>query len=224
MTFLLASLRERRSTFVGAFVALCLGAALFTMSALILLSGGAGVPERYAAAPVVVHSGAADPATFLEAAPFAPADTERLARRLGALPGVRAAVPDRSFAAQALDGGRPVGEQRPGDRLGRGWSSAALAPYRLVSGRAPRQADEVVVDRSLGFATGRRITLLTASGPGAFAVSGTVGGPGYYVTDARAAQLAGGGGGGAGRGAPPPPPPPPGGAGGWGGGPAGAGT
>ncbi|MFD5558425.1 FtsX-like permease family protein [Streptomyces sp. NPDC127068] len=192
MTYLLASLRERRTAFVGAFAALCLGAALFTMSALVLLSGGAGVPERYAAAPVVVHSGAADPATFLEAAPFAPADTERLTRRLGALPGVRAAVPDRSFAAQALDGRRPVGEQRPGDRLGRGWSSAALAPYRLVSGRAPRQADEVVVDRSLGFATGRRITLLTASGPGAFRVSGTVGGPGYYVTDARAAELAGG--------------------------------
>ncbi|MFE9663249.1 FtsX-like permease family protein [Streptomyces sp. NPDC005955] len=192
MTFLLASLRERWTVFVGAFVALCLGAAIFTMSALVLLSGGAGVPERYAAAPVVVHSGAADPATFLEAAPFAPADTERLTRRLAALPGVRAAVPDRSFAAQALDGGRPVGEQRPGDRLGHGWSSAALAPYRLVSGRAPRQADEVVVDRSLGFATGRRITLLTASGPGAFRVSGTVAGPGYYVTDARAAELAGG--------------------------------
>ncbi|MFH8617663.1 FtsX-like permease family protein [Streptomyces sp. NPDC017979] len=188
----LAFLRERRTAFVGAFTALCLGAAILTTSALILLSGGSGVPERYAGTPVLVQSGPLDPVTFHEAAPFAPGDVRRLARDLAALPGVRVAVPDRSFYAQAVDGARPLGDQRAGDRLGHGWSSAALAPYRLITGRAPRTADEVAVDRSLGLATGARTTLLTADGPVPFTVSGTVDGPGYYLTDARAAELSAG--------------------------------
>ncbi|MEU5974573.1 FtsX-like permease family protein [Streptomyces sp. NPDC047315] len=188
----LAFLRERRSAFVGSFTALCLGAAVLAMSALVLLSGGSGVPERYAGTPVLVQSGPLDQATFHEAAPFAPAAVRRLTSDLAGLPGVHAAVPDRSFYAQAVDGPRPLDEQRAGDRLGHGWSSAALAPYRLASGRAPRAADEVALDRSLGLATGARTTLLTADGPAPFTVSGTVDGPGYYLTDARAAELSGG--------------------------------
>ncbi|MEU3599029.1 ABC transporter permease [Streptomyces sp. NPDC006798] len=188
----LAPLRERRTAFAGAFTALAVGAALLTASALILLSGGSGIPDRFTGTPVLVHSGPHDPLTFDEAAPFAPRTTERLVRELGALPGVRAAVPDRPFPAQALRAGQPVGEQRPGDLAGNSWSAAALAPYRLTSGHAPAAANEVAVDRSLGLAPGRSVTLLTAEGPTPFTVSGTVDGPGFHVTDSRAAALSGG--------------------------------
>ncbi|MDG4864731.1 FtsX-like permease family protein, partial [Streptomyces sp. T-3] len=63
---------------------------------------------------------------------------------------------------------------------------------RLAAGLAPRQPDEVALDRSLGLAPGTPVELLTAGGLAQFTVSGTVDGPGYYVTDARAAQLSGG--------------------------------
>lgn len=191
----LATVRARRTAFAGSFAALCLGVAVLTMSALILLSGDGGVPARYAGAPVLVRSaqgGTGPDGVFLERAPWSARQTEELTRALGALPGVRRAVPDRSFSAQAVVGGEPVGRQRAGERLGHGWSAAALTPYRLTAGRAPQRADEVALDRALGARPGERITLLTAAGPGRFTVSGTVDGPGYYLTDERAAALSGG--------------------------------
>ncbi|WP_327351973.1 FtsX-like permease family protein [Streptomyces sp. NBC_01304] len=189
-----ASLRERPVTFAGSFVALCLGVAILTMSALVLLSGGSGVPERFAGTPLVVQSGqgSAGSGVFLEKYPFSPERADELKRELAALPGVSRAIPDHAFYAQALIDGKPAGEQTKGDRLGHGWSSAALAPYRLAAGQAPRQPDEVALDRSLGLAPGAPVTLLTAEGPAKFTVSGTVDGPGYYLTDTRAAQLSGG--------------------------------
>ncbi|MFF8811642.1 FtsX-like permease family protein [Streptomyces pactum] len=190
----LATVRERRTALAGSFLALCLGVAILTMSALILLSDGTRVPARYAGTPVVVKSteGRGQPGQFLDAAPWSPARTAELTRRLAAVPGVRAAVPDRSFYAQAVLDGTPAGDQEKGERQGHGWSSAALAPYRLTEGRPPRHAHEVALDRTLGPRPGDRVTLLTARGPAPFTVSGTVDGPGYYLTDATAARLAGG--------------------------------
>ncbi|MES4907003.1 MULTISPECIES: ABC transporter permease [unclassified Streptomyces] len=192
-----ATVRARRTAFAGSFTALCLGVAVLTMSALILLSGDGGVPGRYAGAPVLVRSaqGSAGPdGVFLEQAPWSARRTGELTRELAAMPGVRRAVPDRSFYAQAVADGDPARDdrQRKGDRLGHGWSAAALAPYRLTAGRAPHRADEVAIDRALGARPGERITLLTAAGPERFTVSGTVDGPGYYLTDERAAELSGG--------------------------------
>ncbi|KAK1180683.1 ABC transporter permease [Streptomyces sp. NBS 14/10] len=192
-----ATVRARRTAFAGSFTALCLGVAVLTMSALILLSGDGGVPGRYAGAPVLVRSaqgGTGPDGVFLERAPWSARQTEELTRALAAVPGVRRAVPDRSFYAQAVADGEPIRDagQRKGDRLGHGWSSAALAPYRLTAGRAPHRSDEVALDRALGARPGERITLLTAAGPERFTVSGTVDGPGYYLTDERAAELSGG--------------------------------
>ncbi|MDX3226837.1 FtsX-like permease family protein [Streptomyces sp. ME19-01-6] len=189
-----ATVRARRTAFAGSFTALCLGVAILTMSALILLSGDGGVPGRYAGAPVLVQSaqGTGPDGVFLERAPWSARQTKELSRALDAVPGVRRAVPDQSFYAQAVVGGEPVGRQRKGDRLGHGWSGAALAPYRLTAGRAPHRPDEVALDRALGARPGERITLLTAAGTGRFTVSGTVDGPGYYLTDERAAALSGG--------------------------------
>ncbi|MGI5351771.1 ABC transporter permease [Streptomyces sp. CA-250714] len=185
----LSTVRERWPAFLGSFVAVALGVAVVTMSALILLSGGSGVPERLAGAPVLVRASAGDQVggKFAEPPPWEPGHATELRRKLDRLPGVRAAVADRSFYAQL-----PDTEQDKSERQGHGWSSAALASYGLHDGRAPTKHDHIALDRSYGHQPGDRITVLTADGPHRFTVSGTLDGPGYYVTDTRAAALAGG--------------------------------
>ncbi|MGP3977411.1 ABC transporter permease [Streptomyces sp. 8N114] len=170
-------------------MAVALGVTVVTMSALMLLSGGTAVPERLAGAPVLVRAPAGEQVggQFAEPPPWAPGHATELGRKLARLKGVRAAVADRSFYAQL-----PGREQEKGERQGHGWSSAALASYGLHDGRAPTKPDHIALDRSYGHQPGDRVTVLTADGPHRFIVSGTLDGPGYYVTDARAAALAGG--------------------------------
>ncbi|MGO4757707.1 hypothetical protein AB4212_55450, partial [Streptomyces sp. 2MCAF27] len=106
-----ATVRARRTAFAGSFTALLLGVAVLTMSALILLSGDGGVPGRYAGAPVLVRSaqgGTGPDGVFLERAPWPAQQTKELTRALTAVPGVRRAVPDRSFYAQAVADGGPA--------------------------------------------------------------------------------------------------------------------
>ncbi|MDN0200519.1 ABC transporter permease [Streptomyces sp. S.PNR 29] len=185
----LATVRERWTSFLGSFVAVALGVAVVAMSGLVLLSEGTGVPERLAGAPVLVQSpaGTRSEGVFVENPPWPPERAETLRRTLAELPGVASAVADRSFYAQAVGS-----EQRAGERQGHPWSAAALAAYGLSAGRGPATADEIVVDEALGRAPGETVTVLTAHGPRRWSVSGTVNGPGYYVTDRRAAELAGG--------------------------------
>ncbi|TDC09628.1 ABC transporter permease, partial [Streptomyces sp. 8K308] len=184
-----AMVRGRWVSLLGSFVAVAVGVAVVTMSALILLSGGTGVPERLAGAPVLVASpeGARVGGVFTQPPPWAPERAERLRAALAALPEVESAVPVRDFYAQAVGT-----EQRAGERQGHGWSTAALASYGLAAGGPPAAADDIVVDRALGTRPGERVTILTADGPVDFTVSGTMAGPGYYVTDERAGELAGG--------------------------------
>ncbi|WP_433539770.1 ABC transporter permease [Streptosporangium sandarakinum] len=182
--------RGGRSGFAGAFVALFLGVALVSMTALVFASAGPRVPARYAGTAVLVRAPAAVQAdgSFLADRPWPPETVRLLTDRLKAVPGVVAAVPDRSFYAQPVIGGRPD----PGRLEGRPWSSAALAPHRLVSGSPPSGDREVVVEHALGLAPGSAVTLLTAAGPVPYAVSGTADGPGLYLGDAAAARLSGG--------------------------------
>ncbi|GAB3134548.1 ABC transporter permease [Microbispora hainanensis] len=182
-------LRGRWTGLAGTFVALCLGAAVLTASALLLTSAGPRVPARYAAAPLLVHAPGmpGDDNGFAENRPWSPETVESLVRALTAVPGVAAAVPDRAFYAQAVVGGRPGGGHEA-----RGWSTAALAPHRLVAGSPPVRAGEVVLDRALGLAPGSPVTLLTAEGPVPYTVSGLTDGPGPYVSDGEAARLGGG--------------------------------
>ncbi|MER5643088.1 FtsX-like permease family protein [Streptosporangium sp. NPDC002524] len=181
--------RERRSGFAGTFVALCLGSAITSMSALAYASAGPQVPERLAGAPVLVRAPAAVRAdgNFTPDRPWSPETVTSLAGRLAAVPGVAAAVPDHVFYAQPVVGGRPGGDGR-----GHAWSAAALAPYPLTSGRAPERDGEVVLDRALGAGPGTRVTLLTSAGPVPYTVTGTVDEAGPYLSDAAAARLAGG--------------------------------
>ncbi|MBG0831234.1 ABC transporter permease [Planomonospora sp. ID67723] len=182
--------RGRWSGFAGAFVALCLGVALISMTALVYVSAAPRVPDRYEGTGVLVRAPAAEQAEgfFLEDRPWSPEAVTVLTGRLRGVPGVTAAVADRSFYAQAVVGGRPV----PGYSRGHGWSSVALAPYGPVEGRPPERDGEVVLDRALGISPGSPVTLLTAAGPVPYTVTGTLDAPGFHVTDAAAARLSGG--------------------------------
>ncbi|MFB9877401.1 FtsX-like permease family protein [Planobispora siamensis] len=186
----LETVRGRWSGFAGAFVTLCLGVALISMTALVHVSASPHVPDRYAGAGVLVRTPVVEQVEgfFLEDRPWSPETVAELTGRLRAIPGVAAAVPDRSFYAQAVAAGRPV----PADLRGYGWASTALAPYEPVAGRAPQRPGEVVLDRDLGLSPGSPVTLLTAAGPAPYTVTGTLDAPGFHVTDAEAARLSGG--------------------------------
>ncbi|WP_406840622.1 FtsX-like permease family protein [Streptomyces sp. AHU1] len=178
-------LRTRWVTFVGGFVALCLGVALIAVMGLVLassLDAPARGPERFAAAPVVVKGQDAlkvptsigDRSQKLARPRAVPDDTVARLRGLGTV------VEDRSFAVRAEGG--------PADLVGHPWSTAAFAPYELGTGRAPEAADEVVVSGDWARA-GTRVR----TGGGTVRVVGTVAGLGFenavFYTDARAAEL-----------------------------------
>ena len=181
----LRTLRSRWITFVGSFVALCLGVALIAVMGLALASSLHAPhrqPERFAAAPVVVKG----PDTLRVSTPNG--DRVRKLARPRAVPAAVVAklrklgtvVEDRSFAVRARGG--------PGDLVGHPWSTAAFAPYGIDAGRAPRAADEVVV--SGGWAKpGERVR----TDRGTVRVVGTVAGRGFedavFYTGVRAAQL-----------------------------------
>ncbi|MFE9368638.1 ABC transporter permease [Streptomyces sp. NPDC006711] len=181
----LRTLRTRWVTFVGSFVALCLGVALIAVMGLALASSldapGRG-PERFAAAPVVVkgQDTLVVPTSIGErtrklAQPRAvPDDAVAKLRHLGTV------VEDRSFAVRCEGG--------PADLVGHPWSTAAFAPYRLDAGRAPEAADEVVVSGDWA-RPGARVR----TDAGTVRVVGTVAALGFenavFYTDPRAAEL-----------------------------------
>ncbi|MEU2975942.1 FtsX-like permease family protein [Streptomyces hirsutus] len=181
----LRTLRTRRVTFLGSFVALSLGVALLTVTGLALassLDAPDRAPERFAAAAVVVRGQDTlrvptplGVRTQELAQPRAvPAGTVSKLEKLGRV------VQDRSFAVRAEGG--------PGALVGHPWSTAAFAPYGIDAGRAPRTADEVVVTG--GWAEpGERVR----TDRGTVRVVGTVPDRGFedavFYTDARAARL-----------------------------------
>ncbi|MGX1118688.1 putative ABC transport system permease protein [Streptomyces ambofaciens] len=188
LTLTLSTLRTRWVSFVGSFVALALGVALLTLTGLALaasLDAPDRVPERFAAAPVVVRG-----QDTLRVPTPSGERTEELARPR-AVPGAVVArlerlgtvVEDRSFPVRVRGG------HGPGELVGHPWSTAAFAPYRIDAGRAPRTADEVVVTGDWA-APGERVR----TDRGTLRVVGTVPGLGFedavFFTDARAAELA----------------------------------
>ncbi|MEU1690065.1 FtsX-like permease family protein [Streptomyces hirsutus] len=181
----LRTLRTRRVTFLGSFVALSLGVALLTVTGLALASS-LDAPdralERFAAAAVVVRgqdtlrvpTPIGDRTQELAQPRAVPAGTVSKLEKLGRV------VQDRSFAVRAEGG--------PGALVGHPWSTAAFAPYGIDAGRAPRTADEVVVTG--GWAEpGERVR----TDRGTVRVVGTVPDRGFedavFYTDARAARL-----------------------------------
>ncbi|MFJ4767676.1 ABC transporter permease [Streptomyces uncialis] len=186
---ILANVRERWSGFLAAFAAVLVGVALITTTLIIYDSSLPKVQSRLSGAPALVIPGEAvdEDGSPADRVPWSGNETSALVEGLSDVPGVASVVVDRSFYAQAFRAGEPVADEGAPE-AGHGWSSARLAPYRLVTGRAPAAADEVVVDRSLGFAAGSALTVNLTAGRTGFRVVGTVDGPGYYFTDALAAR------------------------------------
>lgn len=190
MMLTLAQLRSRWSGLVGGFVVIMLGVALVTTTMLVIIASEAKVPDRLAGAPIVLTQ---HPASSLSGStgtrqPWDDSAGKRLAVDLQAVTGVDTPVVDRSFYAQIVDEGKPIGDAET-TTAGHGWSSTKLAPYRLTTGTAPNDADDVVVGDSLGIDVGQTVGLLTASGERRVTVTGTVDGPGIYVSDAMAERL-----------------------------------
>ncbi|MFI6740228.1 FtsX-like permease family protein [Nonomuraea sp. NPDC050451] len=158
ISFALRMLRHRKAGFAGAFVALLCAAALVTACGMLLETGlrGGVAPERYAGAPVIVagdqyvrqsKESGKEKAKLLSERRWIPAS---LARDLARVPGVTKVVTEVSFPYAGF--------------TAHGWESAALTPFTLAEGRAPKAADEVVVDaRHAGRAIpGHRVVGVTA--------------------------------------------------------------
>jgi putative ABC transport system permease protein len=165
----LGTLNGRKGGMLGAYAAVALAVVLVVSSGILLESSlRAPLPvERLAGADVVVQadtslSAGGDVSVLLPERARLP---EGLADRLAAVPGVHAAVADRSFAVTGADGASLTGH---------GWSSAALTPLHLVAGAPPRGAGDVVLDAASGSGVGDRVEVATAAGRRVFTVRGLV--------------------------------------------------
>ncbi|MFI5825056.1 ABC transporter permease [Streptomyces rishiriensis] len=186
---ILANVRERWSGFLGAFVAVLVGVALISTTLVIYDSARPRVQSRYdgTTALALPHKAVDADGSPGDRMPWSKAEAEPLVAALGKVPGVADAVVDRSFYAQVIKAGKPVTDEGALES-GHGWSSARMAPYKLVSGRAPSAANDVVVDRALGAAVGSALTINLTEGRRPFTVVGAVDGPGYYFSEAFAAR------------------------------------
>jgi putative ABC transport system permease protein len=182
------SARGRLATFIGALVALTASAVLTVAWGMQLESILRANPpvERYAGTAAVVTGqqkvGADHDVLLGERARI----SSDLAPRLAAVPGVRAVIGDISVPARVGD--RPT--------TAHGWSSAALTPYVLSTGRAPSGPDEVVtgypapLGARLLFAStepARNVTVVGVARPRHPVSQQSA----VFVTDAEAARLAG---------------------------------
>ncbi|MFF5856491.1 ABC transporter permease [Streptomyces sp. NPDC012751] len=187
LRYALRTVRARKAGFLGAFLALMCAAALITACGTLLDTGLRGTirTERYAATPVLVSADQYVRRTTVKhkkgktkvkhkAKPIAERAwlPEHLRDGLARTPGVARVVPELTFLAQPST---PVGT---GGRAayGHAWDSAALTSYRLAAGRAPRTADDLVIDGDLAararLRTGDRLTVQSTRAPRTYRISG----------------------------------------------------
>ncbi|MFI2762905.1 ABC transporter permease [Streptomyces echinatus] len=187
LRYALRTVRARKAAFLGAFLALMCAAALITACGSLLDTGLRGTirTERYAAAPVVVSADQYVHRTTVKhkkgktkvkhkAKPIAERAwlPEQLRSTLARTPGVARVVPELTFLAQpstpAGTGGRTA--------YGHAWDSAALTPYRLTAGRAPRAADDLVIDGDLAararLRPGDHLTVQSTRAPRDYRITG----------------------------------------------------
>src|SRR3954451_2557313 len=154
----LQTLRARRGSLAGAFVAIFLAVMLAYGTGLLMAGAlSAPGPGRLAAADAVVRAdpsvtvGSSDPEQVdLTPAPRLPAEAVARAAKTR---GVVEAIGDVSFAVGAGDL-RAEGAER---LQGHGSASAALTPSSLTSGHAPSGPRDVVVDSRLAARFGARL-------------------------------------------------------------------
>ncbi|TCC42380.1 ABC transporter permease [Kribbella speibonae] len=181
MRLAVRTLRHRKSGFIATFIAVVFG------TAIVMACGGlmeTGIrsnvePERLAATSLVVtgkqshhRPGVEDPTPLTERVGV-PID---LLAKIRSTEGVSSAVGDYTFTA--------VG---PAVAEGHNWSSAALAPYELSSGKAPRFGQVVVSSGKVG----EQLTLLINGEPKTFTISGIAprAASHAFFSDRDAAQL-----------------------------------
>ncbi|MET9037164.1 ABC transporter permease [Streptomyces mirabilis] len=189
LRYALRTVRARKGGFLGAFFALMCAAALITACGTLLETGlrGTIATERYAATPVVVSADQNVHRTTVKhkkgktkvkhkAKPIAerawlPGD---LATELRKVPGVREVIPELTFLAQPLAPGGAVDRDRPA--YGHAWDSAALTPYTLTTGTAPKADGDLVIDRRLAerahLEPGDRLTVQSTQSPRTYRVTG----------------------------------------------------
>ncbi|MEU8718561.1 FtsX-like permease family protein [Streptomyces sp. NPDC048663] len=195
-------LRFRKGSFIATFIALAGGVAILMTCALLVESGWRyhGEPQRYARTVAVVADrdltvtqttlGDKDSTTIV--LPERGSVQDSLVSTIAAVPGVSKAVGDRSIPVTLMAAPKiPV--------TGHGWGSAALAPYKVVSGVPPRSDDEVAVDERLaaagGLHPGARTAVVARGAASTMRVSAIVrtdGRGGYaavFFTDTRALRL-----------------------------------
>ncbi|GAA4594796.1 putative ABC transport system permease protein [Actinoplanes octamycinicus] len=191
----LRMLRHRPGSALATFLALTVGATILVSMAVLVESGLLHRPEprHYAAADLVVARPELavtgkdlDGTTLTSRVDLPEGGTLAidLAQRLRRVPGVTAAVADRAIPLFT-----PAGPA-----TGHGWDSAALAPYRLVDGRAPQRDDEVVLDAgtAAGAAPGTRTEMVIGGVAASYRISGIVEAtaPRVFFTEGRATALA----------------------------------
>jgi putative ABC transport system permease protein len=208
----LQTMRARRHGFVGAFVALSFAVALVMACGILMESGmRASAPvQRYAAVPVVVAAeqtiqvrtgDGEDESVESFLVPERPRIPVTLAGRVAGVDGVQAVIADRSIPATVATGdGRLLAGPDGGPVVGHGWSSAALTPYGLASGRAPSARGEVVLDATLAarshVSVGTHVRVTSSDGTSGYTVVGLASPPrgrgwqgAVFVTDALAMRL-----------------------------------
>ncbi|WP_327636994.1 FtsX-like permease family protein [Kribbella sp. NBC_00482] len=163
MRLAVRTLRHRKSGFIATFIAVAFG------TAIVMACGGlmeTGIrsnvePERLAGTSLVVtgkqshhRPGVEDPTPLTERVGV---PVELLAK-IRSTQGVASATGDYTFTAIA-----------PSVAEGHNWSSAALAPYHLSTGKAPRSGQVVVSTGKVG----DQLTLLINGEPKNFIISGT---------------------------------------------------
>ena len=198
------TLRSRRGTLAGAFVAIFLAVTLAAATGLLMASAlGPPGPGRLAAVDAVVRAdptvtiGQGEDAESLDVVP-APRLGREQVERVAAMPGVARAVGDVAFPAGAWDDrGRPLHADGADRLVGHGWDSAALTPLRLTAGHAPGGARDVVADARLGTPLGATVRVVTPAGDSRYRVSGLAAGggdtsqAGLFFAPGVAAELSG---------------------------------
>jgi putative ABC transport system permease protein len=186
----LTTIRTRWVTFVGAFFAIAGGVAII-VPMLLLVAAGVQTPfpgpQRFAAAPVVVvpnnnlgltEDGSSVSLTLDQPPPLPPALVAKIAA-------TGRAVTDRTFGVHTP--GAPDGQ------VGHEWSAAALGRYRLLAGRAPGAADQIVLASDSVALVGHSVQVDTPAGQRAYVVSGVVAPQWFenavFFTDQAAARL-----------------------------------
>ncbi|MFK4070967.1 FtsX-like permease family protein [Streptomyces sp. NPDC029674] len=190
LRYALQTVRDRKGGFLGAFLALMCAAALITACGTLLETGLRGTikTERYAATPVIVSADQNVHQTTVKhkkgktkvkhkAKPIAERawlQADDIGDRLEKVAGARAVVPELTFFAQPLRPDTVGGAGKPS--YGHAWESAALTPFRLVEGKAPRAAHDLVIDRDLaertGLKPGDRLTVQSTRSPRDYRITG----------------------------------------------------